>query len=321
MATINRTSGDEKQSFKAIERDGWSSIYLPAIGAGVVMMTALFIAVSCSSKSDSPAAKIGVPAVPAMQAPAPTSTVATVPESPKKKVVKRHRPTIATYVNSAYGVSFTYPRNYSLQASGKEGMPVRSGFTKPGAVEIASVDMPDSGYPDTDFSSAVLNLSVNQALTADQCSQFAEVSEDASSTPTSLDDPAKAKIDVARPSTVKLGTNEFSAVERMSGSDQHQSDLKYFHLFRNGTCYEFALDIETSRKADEDLAQVDRGQVFNRLEKILATARIKEVPVQGNENADKLITSDVKPAPAGTVQPVAPTMATETAQPSTPEQK
>ena len=85
-----------------------------------------------------------------------------------------------------------------------------------------------------------------------------------------------------KPTTIKLGANQFSEIEQMSGSGDHQSDLKYFHLFKNGACYEFALDVETSRKADEDLAQVDRGKIFQQLEKILTTARIKDVDLTGN---------------------------------------
>src|SRR5438046_3303351 len=83
-----------------------------------------------------------------------------------------------------------------------------------------------------------------------------------------------------------MGANEFTALEQMSGEANHQSDLKYFHLFKNGACYEFALDVETSRKGDEDLAQVDRGRVFQKLEKILTTARIKDVAVPGVVNAE-----------------------------------
>jgi hypothetical protein len=67
----------------------------------------------------------------------------------------------------------------------------------------------------------------------------------------------------------------------------HQSDLKYYHLFKNGACYEFALDVETSRKADEDLAQVDRMKVFQKLQKVLATARIKDVELPGVEKASE----------------------------------
>ena len=117
MATINRTPENEKQNFKQIESDSWSSIYLPAICAGVVMTIVLFLAVSCSKKSDSPVAKITAPETSAVQTPAPITTAA-VPETPKK-AVKKHRPTTATYVNGNYGVSLTYPRRYSLQSADK----------------------------------------------------------------------------------------------------------------------------------------------------------------------------------------------------------
>ncbi len=90
---------------------------------------------------------------------------------------------------------------------------------------------------------------------------------------------------MAKPATVKLGTNEFTELEQMSGEMDHQSDLKYFHLFKNSSCYEFALDVETSRKADDELAQADRGKIFQQLEKVLTTARIKDVDLPGTEKA------------------------------------
>ena len=322
MATINRTEGNDKQNFKQIESDSWSGIYLPAICAGVVMTIVLFLAVSCSKKSDNPTAKITAPETPAVQTPAPITTAA-VPETPKK-AVKKHRPTTATYVNGTYGVSLTYPRKYSLQSAAKQKeTPVELSFAKPGAVEIASLDMPDGLYPETDFSSALLNVSVNQGMTADQCGQFAAQSNDAATTkPADGDQSAKSAPDAAKPAAIRLGANQFTEIEQMTTSGERQSDLKYFHLFKNGACYEFALDVETSRKADEDLAQVDRGKVFRQLEKILTTARVKDVELPGTENAEKA----TSPEPVATTQPAtatqpSTTQQTEKAQVVTPEQK
>jgi hypothetical protein len=222
-----------------------------------------------------------------------------------KKVVKRHRPANATYVNGTYGVSFSYPRKYSLQSGDKTTeIPVEANFVKPGAVEIASVDMPDTGYPDTDFSSALLNVSVNQGLTADECSEFAGTakdqpaqSESAAPKSTAGNDSSGKAPEALKPTAIKLGTNEFSEIEQMKGAGEKQSDLKYFHLFKNGACYEFALDVETSRKADEDLAQVDRGQVFKQLEKILTTARIKNVELPGVEKINEATASQTSATP------------------------
>ena len=275
MATNNRITGSGNESFKQIESDSWSNLYLPAICAGVIMTVVLFVAIACSKK-DTPASHIAPPTQPAASShAAPVTAAAPLPEAPKR--IKKHRPANATYVSGSYGVSFSYPRKYSLATgSAKSEVPVQPSFLKPGAVEVAAVDMPDDTYPDTDFSSALLNVSVNTSLSSDECAQFVPASSD----------PAAAK-----PTTIKLGSNEFTELEQMSGETNHQSDMKYFHLFKNGACYEFALDVETARKADEDLAQVDRGQAFKQLEKILTSARIKEVKLPGVEQTETATSS------------------------------
>jgi hypothetical protein len=275
---INGTKGSGNQGFKQVGKDTWSSIYLPAICACILMTIVLFLAVSCSKKSDT--AKISAPSAPAVTNPAPSTTASMPAEKPKKVVAKKHRPANATYVSGTYGISFSYPHKYSLQAGGKNSIaPVQPNFLRPGAVQVAAVDMPDDSFPDTDFSSALLNVSVNTGMSADECAQFVPNSKDA---------------EAAKPTTVKLGGNEFTELEQMNGETNRQSDLKYFHLFKNGACYEFALDVETSRTADEELAQVDRGKIFQQLEKILTSARIKGVEMPGVENAGSTPVADSK---------------------------
>lgn len=278
MTTIN----PQKQNLKQLEEDSWTSTYLPVICAGTLMAIVLFLAISCTKKSET-SAKIAPPTQPAATQPANPSTVAAaVPAAPKK--VKKHRPANATYVNSDYGVSFSYPRKYSLQAGTKQNeSPLPTNFSKPGAVQVATVDMPDDSYPGTDFSSALLNLSVMPATTADECAQFSAGSKDAGA---------------VKPNVMKMGSNEFSEFEQINGEGDRKSDLKYFHFSKNGACYEFALGVQTVTKDDSELAQVDRGKVFRQLEKILTTARIKELQPVETENADKAIT----PAP-GTKAP------------------
>jgi hypothetical protein len=286
MAKLENTQGSGNQNFKQIEGDSWSSVYLPAICAGVVMTIVLFLAVSCSKQSDKAAAKIGAPSAPVVTNSAPSAVAAVTPQAPKK--IKKHRPVNATYVNGTYGVSFSYPRKYSLQSGDKNSSaPVQVNFVKPGGVQIASVDMPDSSYPDTDFSSALLNVSVNQGMKSEECAQFVPGSKDA---------------EAAKPTTVKLGMNEFTELERTNGEGNSQSDLKYFHLFKNGACYEFALEVETSRKPEEELAQVDRGKIFRQLEKILTTARIKDVAPPAEENAQKPAGPEIQETPNSSAQ-------------------
>ena len=302
------TNNQKNQSFKQIEGESWLSTYLPALSAGILMAVVLLLAISCSKKSDN-AAKIKAPEAPVAASSTPSTTADAAP-APATKKAKKVRPANATYVNSAYGVSFSYPRKYSLQAgSGKTSLPVPANFVKPGAVEIASVDMPDSTYTDTDFTAGLVNVAVNPGMTPEECAQFVPKAD------------AKSP-DAPKPENVKIGSNEFTVIEQMSGEMEHQSDLKYFHLFKNGACYEFAMDVETSRKPDEELAQVDRGKVFQQLSKILTTARIKEVELPGVENAEKMPAAPVvASAPAASASTTAADAKTEKAQVVTPEQK
>jgi hypothetical protein len=307
MTTI-RMQGSDNQNFKPIEEDSWLSTYLPAICALALMGGVLFLAISCSKQPNN-AAKVSPPTPPTASASAPSTPATTVSDTPKK-VIKKHRPANATYVNSTYGVSFSYPRKYSLQSGDKlASASVPTSFLKPGAVEVASVDMPGDSYPETDFSSALLNLSLNRDMSSDECMQFVPASKDAGG---------------VKPVTVKLGANEYSVFEQINGEGARKSDLKYFHLFKNNACYEFALDVDTTDQLDGDLAQVDRGKVFQQLEKILTSARIKDLQPTQVESAQKAgVTapaSDAKTADAKTADAKV-NDKTEKAQAVPPEQK
>jgi hypothetical protein len=91
-----------------------------------------------------------------------------------------------------------------------------------------------------------------------------------------------------------LGDLELRATEAVSGEGTRQSDSKYFHVFQNGSCYEFALNVTTVASEDGLTKHVDRDKVFNRLEQILATVKIN--PVQAPEVATEAPT----PMPAAT---------------------
>ena len=74
-----------------------------------------------------------------------------------------------------------------------------------------------------------------------------------------------------------LGDLELRATEAVSGEGSRQSDSKYFHVFQNGACYEFALNVTTVASEDGVMKHFDRDKVFDRLEKILATVKINPV--------------------------------------------
>ncbi len=270
MTTINPNSINGNTNFKQIESDSWTSLYLPAICAAILMAGVLFLAVSCSKTSTS-ASNISAPPQQSAASTPPSSTpTAAVPDKPKK-ATKKHRPANATYVNSAYGVSFSYPRKYSLQTGDKlsASTSLPTAFLKSGGVQVAAVDMPADSYPGTDFSSALLNVSVHQDVTSDECMQYGAGGKEAAE---------------VKPVTGKLGSKEYSMFEQIIGEGDRKSDLKYFHLFKNNACYEFALDVDTTDKA-ENLALVDRGKVFQKLEAILRTAKIKDLQPTEVENA------------------------------------
>jgi hypothetical protein len=74
-----------------------------------------------------------------------------------------------------------------------------------------------------------------------------------------------------------LGDLELRSTEAVSGEGTRQSDSKYFHVFQNGACYEFGLNVTTVASDDGVTKHVDRDKVFDRLEKILATVKINPI--------------------------------------------
>ena len=91
-----------------------------------------------------------------------------------------------------------------------------------------------------------------------------------------------------------LGDLELRATEAVSGEGTRQSDSKYFHVFQNGSCYEFALNVTTIASEDGLTKHVDRDKVFNRLEQILATVMINPV------SAPEVTSEAPTPTPAAT---------------------
>ncbi len=193
----------------------------------------------------------------------PTAVPVTSQPPATKKRAKR-RPSTVTYRDPVYGVSFQYPRKYTLKTGDKAKLdlaglgPVPTNFVQPGGVTLATVELPRDSYRDTDFASAFFNVSVNPNLTSEQCAQFAA--------------PVREENESIPASKVKVGGIEFAEVE----DAMEQADAKYYHVFQNAACYEFALGLGTGGDGTEDgTAPVDPEEVFRKLEKILSTVKIK----------------------------------------------
>ena len=289
------------------------------------------VTVGCSSDKDKPKPVSSNNQIPMTQSPslvqsmpAPVVQATTTP-APKKVIHKK--PATVNYADKTYGVTFEYPRRYAIETGNAAtellaSNPIAMNFVQPGGVALAAVELPETNYTNTDFSSAFFNVSVHKSLTADQCTEFAvpqpkqvaqtepapaspvsstEVAKQDSTSAPKSDSPfpsasalsASDSTSVAKsspaPSTdssnskLMLGDLELRATEAVSGEGTRQSDSKYFHVFQNGSCYEFALNVTTVASEDGLTKHVDRDKVFNRLEQILATVKIN--PVQAPEVA------------------------------------
>jgi hypothetical protein len=296
--------------------------------AGTLIFAALLIAcsftVGCSSDQPKPISSanptpIMQPVPPAVTTPAPVPMPMqqAAAKRARKKVVRR-APATLTYADKTSGVSFQYPRKYALKTGDAANELVASGpvpmdFTQPGGMALAAVALPDSVYPNSDLASAFFNVSVNKNVTADQCGEFSVPQPN----PASSAGPAiQATAQVSAPvsgqpmSKLMIGDLELQSTENTasgeSGSATREATSKYYHVFQNGACYEFALQVatntpkaetsgETTIATETSTKHIDREEVFKRLEKILATVKINPVVVP---EINTEVKANAQPAPA-----------------------
>jgi hypothetical protein len=335
------------------------------------VLIACSLTVGCSS--DKPKQVSSSSQIPAMQQPSPVAPapapVLLAESKPAPKKVVHKKPATVNYTDKTYGVTFEYPRRYAIETGNAAAdlltsSPVPMNFVQPGGVALAAVELPETSFANTDFSSAFFNVSVHKGLNPDQCSEFAvpqpkvvatsttpatsiEVSTansasnetpstqtastqsassetpSAQSTSTQAAAPAEsqsapvAAASTATPSPelkqsssassgaepqgskLMIGDLELRATEAVSGEGTRQSDAKYFHVFQNGACYEFAVNVTTVASEDGLIKHVDRDKVFDRLEKILATVKIEDVkPAAPEVTAEAPAATTAQEAPA-----------------------
>jgi hypothetical protein len=264
------------------------------------------VTVGCSSDKPKPVSSNNQ--IPVTQPAAPVPAAAPVMEADSKpapkKPVQRRKPATVNYADKSYGVTFEYPRRYAIETGDAASQlvstnPIPMNFVQPGGVALAAVELPETNYINTDFSSAFFNVSVNKTLSEDQCNQFAvpapKMAAKSDSTPAvtevakqdapksdvqpvaSADQSSAKPVDDSLKSKLLIGDMELRATEAVSGEGTRQSDSKFFHMYQNGACYEFALNVTTNAAEEGLVKHVDRDKVFNRLEQILATVKINPV--------------------------------------------
>lgn len=262
------------------------------------------ITVGCSKDRPQPVSTNQIPATQSSN-PAVSSDLlpaSSVPEPAKKapKKVARKRPSTVTYSDKTYGVSFQYPRKYALETGDAANELIASGlvpmdFTQPGGTALAAVSLPATSFPGTDFESGLFNVSVNKNVSAEDCGKFSVPQPDPKA-------PADSGTQANAPtSKLMIGELELQSTEAVAAESSKESDAKYFHIFQNGACYEFALKVGTIGSGTETATKhVDHDKVFSRLEKILATLKITPAA------APEVVASAPHEAPKETAAPETP---------------
>lgn len=226
----------------------------------------------CSSKNDKKtnvsSSSVSSPASNGSSSANLTPTLADQNAVEKKETKKKPspRPSTVGYSDSVYGVSFRYPRTYTLMTPDKAKLTelverVPMNFIQPGGATVATIALPDGNV------TSLFKVNVNKELSAQQCDQFAEPDESdvAGNSPVDTSDNSI-------PTKISLRGSDYTRVE--TGTEQ--TDIRYYHHFDSGACYEFAMAVEES--ADNTKA-IDHLEIFDKLERIMATVKVKTEPV------------------------------------------
>ncbi len=276
------------------------------------------VAVGCSSDKPKPVSTTtetpiaqSTPPITTSSTPAPVTPVQQAAAKPvHKKIVHKAPPTLI-YADKTSGVSFQYPRKYALKTGDAANELVSSGptpmdFVQPGGITLAAVSLPDSAYPNSDLASAFFNVSVNKTLTADQCGEFS-VPQPNPAAPADPTVQATAQLATPPISKLMIGDMELQSAETNASGETsngtREAASKYYHVFQNGACYEFALRVTTTANSspttESTTKPVNRDEVFQRLEKILATVKIKTNPAATPEvNAEVKTSAQPTETPA-----------------------
>jgi hypothetical protein len=249
-----------------------------------------------------PAPVMTQPAAPAMT-PAPTPSPAPAAKVAKKSP-RQHK--LATFKSKDYGLSFRFPVHYSM-TEGEATDPAQTetasaamNFVQPGGVTLSTVELPEKLYPNTDFNSAFFTVNVNPKMTADECNQFAF--------------PEKSELDnmSSGPSTINISGTDYMEMDDLVSDGSSQANARYYHLYQNNVCYEFALGLQTTADdTNKDLKAVNRDKVFDKLQWMLATVKIKPVEITPVVAAS----SNTAPSAASDLATSAATTQTTTADP------
>jgi hypothetical protein len=195
--------------------------------------------------------------------PSPAPVVAKQTKSPRQ-----HK--LTTFKNKEYAISFRYPTHYTVKEGEETDQTQTSvtsaamNFAQPGGMTLSTIELPEKLYTGTDFASAFFTVNVNPKMTADECTQFAFPEK------TELDNNSDG------PSEVNVAGTDYTEMDDVVSDGTLQANAHYYHLYQNNVCYEFALGLQTaSEETNKDLKPVNRDKVFDKLQWMLSTVKIK----------------------------------------------
>jgi len=191
---------------------------------------------------------------------------------------------LSTYNNPEEGISFRYPRNYSLEDGDVQE---HSFFLKrqedldierPGATLVATILIPEDGYPNTTFEHGSLQLVIDESASEKSCR-----------------DSLIAAASVKSSGTTTVQGVVFSWSEQESETGGAKLLERTYTGYSQRTCYAFSLTVVAEETPDPDgfKKPADTVKIMKQLEKIILSAQIfnKSVPPPAEideETADRL---------------------------------
>ena len=177
---------------------------------------------------------------------------------------------MTTYSNPEYGLTFRYPRDYALE----EGEVDEHSFflrrqeeLEPDTKLLATVLIPEDGYPNTTFEHGSLQVLVHEGLERESCREMV--------------DPENGAFGEKG---VRVINTENAAIwwsEEKSSADGTQILEREYAAFLGGRCYEFYAVVVVGEPRDKEEAerQADAGRIIRQLEKILVSVHVTTAPV------------------------------------------
>jgi hypothetical protein len=197
------------------------------------------------------------------------SKVKPEPESSRARIVAKpmsRESALSRYYRPEYGISFRYPRNYILE----EGNILEHSYflkrqeelnlEEPGAHLVATVLIPEDGFPNTTFLHGSLQFVVKNSSSQKEC--FRSISPEQTGGRT---------IETFSSEGLRFGGSE--ARSGTAGTEILERD---YAAFTNGTCYEFDLVIALGEPTEgDDLGPGDPQKFTGHLEKIVRSVKFE----------------------------------------------